>query len=546
MRFRDLKLSRKQGIGFSLILLVMASASLYSIQNMATIRDEIDAVSTNWLPRIIAISDVNQSTLELRINQLQHAFATDEARKQERSAIMISLIDSINAHLDIYAGLRIESQQRDLYSVEEERLYGLFDEKWEEYQDLSFEFFRLSRDEQALAAANLLNREAGSAFDEFSEALSQLVSVIKNDAFRAAARAEETYQATRAVSVILLSLTVLLSGVVAFVLVRYITVPVQHLVRAAARVAEGDLQVQLDVPSKDEIGVLAHSFNSMTTSLREAEERTAQQAATLRKQRDDLETAMHTLRSTQEQLVLKEKMASLGKLVAGIAHEINSPIGAVNSSADVSNRCVDRIDETVRQARTLEEIRQSGQLRKFMTLLRENIEVVKTGGARVSTLVGSLRNFARLDEAEIQRVDIHDGIESSLTLLGSAWKNRIEVSKKYGPLPELECYPAELNQAFMNILKNATEAIDDSGTISITTHVKDDQAVVSISDTGRGLAADRLEHIFDVGFSVGESRVKMGSGLSAAYGIVQKHDGKIAIESELGVGTTVTIRLPVR
>lgn len=304
--------------------------------------------------------------------------------------------------------------------------------------------------------------------------------------------------------------------------------------------------MQLAVPGKDEIGVLAESFNSMTNSLREANERTAQQATTLRKQRDDLETAMHDLRSTQEQLVLKEKMASLGKLVAGIAHEINSPIGAVNGSADVSERCVGRVEETLQQATSLEELQQPGRLRKVLALLRENIAVVKTAGARVSTLVQSLKNFARLDEAEIQRVDIHDGIESSLTLLGSELKSRIEISREYGSIPELECYPAELNQVFMNILKNAAQAIDGTGTIGIKTYVKANQAILSISDTGRGITADRLNHIFDFGFSVGDSRVKMGSGLSSAYGIIQKHGGEIVVESELGNGTTVTIYLPVK
>jgi signal transduction histidine kinase len=524
----------------------MASVSVYSIQNMAIIRDEIDEVSNNWLPRIIAISDVRQNTLELRINQLQYAFATDQARKQARSASMIALIDSINSHLDVYAALRIESQERDLYSAEEEQFYGRFDEKWEEYQDLSFEFFRLSRDHQAEAAAQLLNSDARLAFDEFSAALSELVGVIQNDAFSAASRAEETYQSTRTVSVTLLAVTILLSGALAFILVRYVTVPVQELVKAAARVAEGDLQVQLAAPGKDEIGILANSFNSMTNSLREANERTAQQAATLRKQRDDLETAMHDLRSTQEQLVMKEKMASLGRLVAGIAHEINSPIGAVNSSSDVAERCVNRIEETLQQATSLQDLQQPGRLRKALTLLRENVQVVKTAGARVSTLVRSLRNFARLDEAEVQRVNIHDGIESSLTLLGNELTTRIDVVKKFGSVPEIQCYPAELNQVFMNILKNAVEAIEGTGGINITTFMVDDRVSICFSDTGRGIEAERLSRIFDFGFGVGESRVKMGSGLSSAYSIVQKHEGEIEVESKLGKGTTVTIHLPVK
>ncbi len=151
--------------------------------------------------------------------------------------------------------------------------------------------------------------------------------------------------------------TFLLSALIAVGLVRFITIPVQQLELAAGKVAQGVLNVQLQISGKDEIGSLAHSFNQMTTSLREAKEKTERQAEKLKKQNHDLEQAMHELKNTQEQLMMKEKMAALGDLVAGVAHEINSPIGTVNGSTDVSSRCVDKIKIVLEQSESIEDIK---------------------------------------------------------------------------------------------------------------------------------------------------------------------------------------------
>ena len=227
------------------------------------------------------------------------------------------------------------------------------------------------------------------------------------------------------------------------------------------------------------------------------------------------------------------------------AHEINNPIGTVNSSADVSGRCIDRIELLLEKGELLQEIRDNPQLPQVMNVLKDNVRVTTVAGNRIASIVKSLKNFARLDEAEYQRVDIHEGIDSSLTLMGSELRSRISVAREYGEIPAITCYPGRLNQVFINLLKNASQAIEGSGSIGIKTFVEDNRIYVEISDTGKGIPPERLDTIFDFGFSVAGERVKMGSGLSTAYNIVQEHDGEIEAKSEVGKGTTFSIVLPI-
>lgn len=278
MELRNLKLATKQTIGFGLILVIMAGVNIFSISRMAELKTEIDEVSTNWLPRVIAISEINLNTSDLRSNQLQHAYATDQAIKREQANKMITLIDNINENRDTYEQLRTHSEKRKLYSDEARKLYAEFDRKWEAYQDLSFIFFKLSRDNESQRAVELLNGESREVFNDFSTDLVELVSVDKKDAYNASRRAEITFKATRDVTIILLIVTILLSVLIASVLVRLITVPVQQLERAAKSVTEGDLEVRLDALKKDEIGSLAQSFNQMTIALGDAKERTRREA----------------------------------------------------------------------------------------------------------------------------------------------------------------------------------------------------------------------------------------------------------------------------
>ena len=274
MEFRNLKLGSKQMIGFGLILVIMAVSNIFSIWTMATLKAEIDEVSMNWLPRAVVISDINLHTTNLRLNQLQYAFITDETQKQQQADILISLLDKINENIDIFEELTKESEERNLYSLDEKKFYREFNEKWEQYQDLSFTFFRLSRDNNTQAAVDVLNGEAQTVFNDITTILANLVEVSQKDAFDAASRAETTYQSARTINIILLIATIILSVVIATLLMRSITVPLNQLVSAVTNVAAGHLDMHLENISKDEIGDLGRSFNQMTIALLEAREKT--------------------------------------------------------------------------------------------------------------------------------------------------------------------------------------------------------------------------------------------------------------------------------
>ena len=164
---------------------------------------------------------------------------------------------------------------------------------------------------------------------------------------------------------------------------------------------------------------------------------------------------------------------------------------------------------------------------------------------RVTKIVQSLKNFARLDQSELELVDLHEGLESTLTLIDHLMKDRIEVVKNYGELPKVQCYASQINQVFANVLTNAVQAIQEAGSITITTRQDGPCVLIEVADTGVGITAEHLDRIFDPGFTTKGVGVGIGLGLSITYRIIENHHGSIHVQSELGKGTTFTIRLPI-
>jgi len=300
---------------------------------------------------------------------------------------------------------------------------------------------------------------------------------------------------------------------------------------------------------------LERQSNALRQLNLELEDRVEERTAELAEANDGLETtnaqlaesygkldSAHTqLQETQSQLVQSEKMAALGHLVAGIAHEINNPVGAVNSAADVSNRAIHKIKETLGASHTLDDIQDNKPFRRVLKILEDNNQVIATASHRITKLVMGLKNFARLDEAEFQKSDIHEGIDSTLTLVQHELKNRISVNKQYGDIPQIYCYPNQLNQVFMNLLVNAARAIEDQGMIQIKTSADKTAVYIEIADTGRGIPSENLNRIFEPGFTTKGAGVGTGLGLSISYNIIQKHGGKIEVESAVGKGTTFVV-----
>lgn len=268
------------------------------------------------------------------------------------------------------------------------------------------------------------------------------------------------------------------------------------------------------------------------------------QIVKLKRKSDELQKLLDELKATQAQLVQSEKMAGLGKVVAGFVHELNSPIGAIKGAVDVYARSVSHIQSVIEKSQSINEIKTSDQLQRSLRCLDDNIKVTLTASDRIANITESLKSFAKLDESSFQKACIHEGLDSVLTLLESQYSDRIKIEKQYGDVPMIYCYPNELNQVYMNLLTNAIEAIKGKGTIKIRTFVKDENVHLEIVDTGIGILPDQKEKIFEPTFRKDGSRVKTGLGLFTSYNIVQNHQGHIEMESEVGKGSTFRIVLP--
>lgn len=295
--------------------------------------------------------------------------------------------------------------------------------------------------------------------------------------------------------------------------------------------------------------LLYRAVEERRQELAEAYDRLKQLNETLeervRARTQDLEEANRELRETQAQLVQSGKMASLGMLAAGIAHEINTPIGAIRSNADVERRAIGIIRDVLEESAVTRELRNDPRLVRAIQIFQEVNEVTLEAAERVTRVIQSLASFARLDQPEVEWVDLHDGLESTLTLIGHLLKGRIDVVKLYGQLPRVQCYASQINQVFANLLTNAAQAIRETGTITITTCQEGTDAVISVADSGEGIRPEYLERIFDPGFTTKGVGVGIGLGLSIAYRIIENHGGTIKVQSEPGKGTTFTLRLPI-
>ncbi|UCD17750.1 MAG: hypothetical protein JSV44_02275 [Candidatus Zixiibacteriota bacterium] len=265
----------------------------------------------------------------------------------------------------------------------------------------------------------------------------------------------------------------------------------------------------------------------------------SRQRDALERTQKELQKALDNLKAAQTRLVQSEKMASLGMLVAGIAHEINNALGALTSNNNTAARVLGKMRQRIGKGED------TAELESILEFLDNSNQQIGDGADKIGNIVKRLRSFARLDEAELQRVDVHECLDETLGLLYAQLKQNILVNKEYGELPRIACYPGQLNQAFLNLLVNAKEAIRGRGEITIMTTLANDKAIISISDTGRGIPPEHLKKIFDPGYTTKGVGVGVGLGLAISYQIIQDHQGDISVKSEVGSGSTFTIELPV-
>jgi len=268
----------------------------------------------------------------------------------------------------------------------------------------------------------------------------------------------------------------------------------------------------------------------------------------LRRRWLELASKVHELQETQSQLLQSEKMAAIGQLAAGVAHEINNPIGFVNSNLgtlkNYTGQLVD-LAERSRKGEASEADFVAADFDYLKTDIDDLLRESRDGLERVKKIVADLKDFSHVDESEWQEADLNAGIESTLNVVWNELKYKAEVVREFGDLPKVPCVAAQINQVVMNLLVNAAHAIEQRGTITVRTGCDATQAWIEVSDTGRGIAPAAMQRIFEPFYTTKPVGKGTGLGLSLSYDIVKKHGGRIDFSSEVGVGTTFRVSLPL-
>jgi signal transduction histidine kinase len=323
-----------------------------------------------------------------------------------------------------------------------------------------------------------------------------------------------------------------------------LTRPIRDLERRADAMAKGDLNRPIVSHSgeADEVGRLTFAFEEMRRALNDKlrssteinlslEQEVSRRTAELERRNKEVADALAELRRTQDELLRSEKMASMGRLVAGIAHEINNPVNAVVNTVGPLEHTLGELPLAAHSKHELEEM----------------IRVIQRGARRTKEIVQALHNYSRGDDDRLVDVDLQRGIDDSLDLLRHHLKNGITVERQYGDVGRVRGHAGQLHQVFMNLLTNAAQAIGERGSgglIRIATERRDGKAVITVADDGPGIPAEVLPRIFDPFFTTKDVGQGSGLGLSIVHGIVERHGGTIAVDSSVGKGTTFTVSLP--
>lgn len=400
--------------------------------------------------------------------------------------------------------------------------------------------------------------------------LALIAEIEREEAFVPARELAVTIWAIGFISAVSMAVAMLLLG-------RRITKPIKAIAQTALIVSAGDLTQKAPVLTENEIGVLAETFNLMTNQLKQSyqqledynrtlEEKVEGRTQELTDKNDRLKQTLKELKQTQAQLIQNEKMASLGQLVAGVAHEINNPVSFIYgniSPAQHYARDLLNLLELYRQhyPEPVEEIQEELENVEIDFLEEDFLKLLHSmeeGANRIKKIVLSLRNFSRLDESPQKEVDISEGIDSTLLILRSRFDSKkcgvIEVIKNYGSLPKIDCFPSQLNQVFLNLFANAIDAFEMwndcpiQPILTITTEVINKEWIgIKIGDNGPGIPKNVIERIFDPFYTTKQVGKGTGLGLSLSYQIVvEKHRGRINCNAEIGKGTEFIIELPVR
>ncbi|HEY9906605.1 MAG TPA: ATP-binding protein [Thermosynechococcaceae cyanobacterium] len=471
------------------------------------------------------------------------------------------------------------------YTVNIEKYRELTENLWQKLKPTDLKSTEISAAEQQLLT--LLRSQSAInvniELDRLTESLIQLKKTAEVQHKQAIAKVRQAEELRTRVVIVSMLLSVAMAVMLAMMTSRTIARPLESVTKLAkAVVQESNFALQSPISTHDEVGSLATSLNQLvqwvgdyTRALEEARQ-TMEQQVEVRTQ--DLTEALQELKETQSQLIQSEKMSSLGQLVAGIAHEINNPVnfiyGNLKHTEEYSQSLLGLIrlyqQEYPHPAPAVQTYIEANDLNFIGEDLPKLLTSMQMGTERIRKIVLSLRNFSRLDEAEMKPVDIHEGIENTLLILNSRLNQGIRLIKEYGDLPLVECYPAQLNQVFMNLIANAIDALEEyqmSDTewgkgnspssllnpllsppvITIRTKQVDQHHVsIQICDNGSGIPPELQVRLFDPFFTTKAIGKGTGLGLSICYQIIEKHQGKIKVHSRPGQETEFSILLPIQ
>ncbi|WP_286237202.1 HAMP domain-containing sensor histidine kinase [Neptuniibacter halophilus] len=382
-------------------------------------------------------------------------------------------------------------------------------------------------------------------------------------------------------SVMIAALEMGLVALFSLILGTYLTRQLQVLTRAAKKISSGELDIQIPVKGRDEVADVAMAFNAMALNLKEAsqrrdqyelalqelnrslEDRVQKRTRQLEEKNHELERANAEIKNAQARLLQSEKMASIGVLAAGVAHEINNPLGFVMSNLATLDHYVVNYRTLIQEYETLsalesDEARQAQ--REKIALLRDEYDLefmnedldellkdTHEGSVRVREIVKGLKAFSHVDQSEERQwADINECIETTLKVANNELKYHCEVETDLGDIPQVNCMPGHIKQVILNMLLNAGHAIKERGLIRVETLQQGAHVAIRIRDNGCGIAEDEMSKLFDPFFTTKEVGEGTGLGLAISYGIiVEDHGGEIQVESQLGEGTCFTLLLPV-
>ncbi len=593
LRFRDLSIRKKLFSVFGISIVFIGGIILVGLMNMLWMKDASEQVYEESF------------TEAMRVAKLKTGF--DDARRELLTIMATEDRDATSSRRQTLKEITEEIDESFRYMLLEE---NHFDEEGRvvihELKTI-WESFRETRDLELLPSINE---------GRFNEALAMATGIQEERyrKFRLIAAALMEYEKLEAAEVhgqletklleaIWLYLTLSVAGlIVGLLLLRYLSRDigdrVGSIASALSEMEGGDFDLQLDTAAEDEIGFLAKSFNNMSRTL--YEDKVAQEQyvnvmkwhATEREKRagelesmneklsqsgrdlasknewledfiKELEKTNKELEDTKAQMLQSEKLASIGQLAAGVAHEINNPISFVNCNLSSMKGYIEDLKSILEMHEKMPTLLRDGKLDDAMELLdgietaRDEVDLAflmkdidllleesEEGIERVVSIIRALKDFSHVDMAEEEYYDINKCLENAIKISSHEVKHKAVVKKELGSIPQVKCCPQQLNQVFLNLIINASQAISDKGEIEIRTFASGGKIAIEIEDNGAGMTDDIKDKLFEPFFTTKPVGVGTGLGLSIAYGIINDHGGTIDVESAPGEGTTFTISLP--